>query len=79
MATKTISLELDAYEKLRLSKRPGESFTEVVRRAHFEDPAATGASLRRYFREGGSGVSEQYLDDVDAAEKNDQPPDDPWA
>jgi hypothetical protein len=79
MATKTITLELDAYEKLRLSKRPGESFTEVVRRARFEESPATGANLRRYFREGGSGVSEDYLDAVDAAEKNDQPPDDSWA
>ena len=79
MATKTITLELDAYEKLRLSKRPGESFTEVVRRARFEESPATGATLRRYFREGGSGVSDHYLDAVEAAEKNDQPPDDSWA
>jgi len=33
MATMTITLELDAYEKLRAAKKPGESFTEVVRRA----------------------------------------------
>jgi len=79
MATKTITLELDAYEKLRLSKRPGESFTEVVRRARFEESPATGASLRQYFRKGGSAVTEQYLDAVDAAEKNDRPPDDSWA
>lgn len=35
MATKTISLELDAYEVLRKAKRGGESFSAVVRRAHF--------------------------------------------
>ena len=79
MATKTITLELDAYEKLRLSKRPGESFTEVVRRARFEESPATGATLRQYFRDGGSGVSELYLEAVEAAEKNDPPPDDSWA
>jgi len=79
MATKTITLEIDAYEKLRRSKRPGESFTEVVRRARFEDSPATGESLSQYFRSGGSGVSEQYLDAVEAADNNDRPPDDPWA
>ena len=79
MATKTITLEIDAYEKLRLAKLPGESFTEVVRRARFEESATTGADLQRYFRSGGSGVSEAYLDAVEAADKNDPPPNDPWA
>ena len=38
MAIKTISLELDAYEKLRRAKRgPRESFSNVVRRAHWND------------------------------------------
>lgn len=38
MATKTISLEMDAYEKLRRARRdPRESFSNVVRRARWED------------------------------------------
>ena len=32
MGTKTISLEDSAYERLRSAKRPGESFSDVVRR-----------------------------------------------
>ncbi len=32
MGTKTISLEDSAYERLRAAKRPGESFSDVVRR-----------------------------------------------
>ncbi len=32
MGTKTISLEDSAYEKLLAAKRPGESFSDVVRR-----------------------------------------------
>ena len=51
---------------------------ELVK-GHIPGAMATGASLRRYFREGGSGVSEQYLDDVEAVEKNDPPPNDPPA
>jgi len=46
MATKTITLELDAYEKLRKAKRSErESFSEVVRRARWEDAASTGPQI----------------------------------
>ncbi len=79
MPTKTITLELDAYEKLRLAKRAGESFTEVVRRAVLVDAPLTGAALREYFQNGGSRVSEKYLDAVEEATKHDPIPDDPWA
>ena len=79
MTTKTIRLDLDAYEKLRVSKRPGESFSAVVRRATFPDAPMTGASLLKHLRAGGSGVSEEYLDSVEDALKYDPPPKDPWA
>jgi len=78
MAIKTISLELDAYEKLRSAKRPGESFSAVVRRMSFLDSPPTGADLLAYLRSGGSGVSASYLDAVEAAGREDRPPDDPW-
>ena len=46
MATKTISLELDAYERLRKAKRSErESFSEVVRRARWDDAASTGPQI----------------------------------
>lgn len=79
MATKTISLEIDAYERLKASKKPGESFSEVVRRAQFSDPVPTGKDLLEWMRKGGSGISKSYLDEIEEAEKNDLPPDDPWA
>lgn len=45
MAIKTISLELDAYERLKRAKRGKESFSAVVRRARFDAPASTGAAI----------------------------------
>jgi len=79
MATKTISLELDAYDKLRAAKKAGESFSEVVRRARFENEPLSGQKLRAYLSSGGSGVSERYLAAVEKVESHDPVPDDPWA
>ena len=79
MPTKTITLEQDAYEKLRSMKRGGESFTEVVRRATWIDAPASGAALRDYYHKGGSGISDRYLDAVEQAAQHDPIPDDPWA
>ena len=52
MATKTITLELDAYEKLRKAKRSErESFSSVVRRARFEEAPATGPEILAQLRQ----------------------------
>lgn len=81
MTTKTITVELDAYEKLKLAKRAGESFSELIRRAGLSATpptgATTGAELRAYFRAGGSEVSETYLDSVEEAAKHDPVPQNP--
>lgn len=45
MATKTITLELDAYEHLQRAKRGKESFSSVVRRARFDPEESTGAGI----------------------------------
>lgn len=79
MATKTITLEIDAYEKLRRAKLPGESFSAVVRRLRIEEAAPSGEQLLAYLTSGGSGVSEEYLDSVEKAAQNDPHPDDPWS
>ena len=77
METKTITLELDAYDKLRACKKPGESFSEVVRRVEFPSAAPTGRMIREYLRRGGSGISTSYLDSLEKAAATDRPPDDP--
>jgi hypothetical protein len=52
MATKTISLELDAYEKLQKAKRSErESFSQVVRRARWDDSPSTGPQILAYLSE----------------------------
>jgi hypothetical protein len=46
MATKTISIELDACEHLRRARRhERESFSSVVRRANFATAIHTGGSI----------------------------------
>lgn len=67
MPTKTITLEIDTYEKLRLPKRGGESFTEVVRRAVIPASAPTAATPREHCQGGGAGVCDGYLDSVEQA------------
>ena len=79
MAIKTISLELDAYEKLKAMKHPGESFSSVVRRAVFPDAPASGAELFQYFSGGGGGISEAYLNAVEENLKHDPTAEDPWS
>jgi len=73
MATKTISLELDAYEKLRRAKRrPSESFSAVVRRAVFPGQPYKAAELlevlRVTMRESAQPVAENTLDRLDEAQ-----------
>lgn len=62
MATKTISIDVDAYEALRRRKRPGESFSDVIKK-HF-----SGGATGREFR---NALDRLRLDDstLDAADE----------
>jgi hypothetical protein len=78
MATKTISLEIEAYEKLRRAKRfPRESFSEVVLRASIPGGGVSGRELLASFEEYESPFSDEALDAIDALNANDAPPDIP--
>ena len=64
MATKTISLELDAYEKLRRAKRSDrESFSSVVRRARFPHETRTAEQVLNALREMAGNHPECLLDE----------------
>jgi predicted CopG family antitoxin len=83
MATKTISLEIDAYEKLRRAKRaPSESFSSVVRRAVFPDRPLTASELLAVMEErlhrGSALLDEAALDRLDAAQASPRVSDTAW-
>lgn len=79
MATKTITLELDAYEKLRAAKRSDkESFSMVVRRAIWPDAPMDGAAILSYLQNRPFHISEEDLDQIEAANRADKVPGNPW-
>ena len=64
MAIKTISLELDAYEKLRRAKRsPRESFSSVVRRASWENEPLDADKILDHWRGLAKDHPEALLDE----------------
>ena len=79
MSTKTISLRLEAYERLRNARRhPVESFSDVVMRATWADePVTAGAFLHRV-RERGPAYGPDDLDRLERAQLADRPADDKW-
>jgi predicted CopG family antitoxin len=66
MATKTISIEIDAYELLVREKRdPKESFSRVIRRVLSERPALTAGDLlaaTQAFEDKGAGARRSRRD-----------------
>jgi predicted CopG family antitoxin len=67
MASKTISLSTDAYKILRRARRSSrESFSEVVRRANWDEPAETMGEaldlLEAEFGHGKTAVTAEELE-----------------
>ena len=78
MSTRTISLRLEAYDKLRRAKRPGESFSDVVMRARWADETITAAELLGRLRQGGFALTADELNRLDSVTASDRPPEDKW-
>lgn len=80
VSVKTISLKLEAYERLRAARRyPTESFSEVVLRATWPEDTITARELLALCRSRGGRFSEAELDHVEALKRHDLPPEDKWA
>jgi predicted CopG family antitoxin len=78
VATKTISIDLEAYERLRAARRsPGESFSRVIKRAHWRNEAPTAGDLLDALAELPT-VDRDVLARLDEAQQTDTPPEDRW-
>lgn len=78
MASKTISIDVEAYERLRRARRArGESFSMVIKRAIWPTPQRTAGALLDAIQ-ALPPVDEAVLDRLEHAQRTDLPPEDPW-
>ena len=76
MPTKTISVTIEAYDKLRRARRyPSESFTQVIMRTAWPDDTITAAELlSRLDRGPASFTAAAELDAIDRSKAEQQAP-----
>ncbi len=79
MPSKTISLRLEAYERLRRARRhAGESFSDVVMRARWAEEPVTAGQFLKQVRERGPTYDAVGLDTLEQLKAGDRPAEDKW-
>jgi len=79
MATKTISIDLSAYERLTMARNhERESFSKVIKRALWPKSRVTGKGLLDAM-ESMPRASNEVILELDANQSLDLPPSDKWA
>lgn len=80
MATKTISLKVEAYNRLCAARRyRDESFSEVVMRATWPEDTITGRALLDLLGSRRVQLRAEELDRIDELKQRELPPEDKWA
>lgn len=79
MSTKTISVSLPAYERLRRARRrPDESFSQVILRADWSGDSVTAAQLLQEIRRTTACYSVENLAQTEDAKRVAEAPVDKW-
>ena len=69
---------MTAYERLcRARRTPSESFSQVIRRARWEEPVHSGRLFLDAMRKL-PPVGEDTLDALEEIQRSDRPPEDKW-
>jgi hypothetical protein len=80
MGTKTISLNDEAYNRLKAARRySDESFSEVVLRATWPEDTITARAFLALLGSRRTHLRPETLDRLDQAKQNDRAPEDKWA
>ena len=78
MATKTISIDLDAYQRLNRARlHPKDSFSQVIKRAQWQQTAKSCHDLLTALPSM-PVADDDVLERLEAAQKSDLLPDNPW-
>ncbi len=82
MATKTISIELDVYDRLSsLKKTTRESFSQVLRRGKWDSEVSTGGSILDFYKKKIASkhlIKEEDLTKLEDMQTSDLPAKDKW-